>query len=388
MNYILMHKRVAVAEIEIDMETTAISKTGNVYAPEHAPIGISFENGNFNKGNINKWWSGRAIPASRQNFREAMEDLGVSSSEDLLTKCYGLSLSDQYWVNPIENPLKWEDVNFFNNAFSEDVGNVLFGKTEQGGNISLVSPDNTSDGWLKKRWKIIDGKRCLIKGGSLPFYQEPLNEACACAVMKRLSIPHVTYSVFTEDEQPYSVCEDFINAETDLVSAYSIASVLKKDNNISSYQHFLKCCEKLSIPQVQQSIDKMLTLDYLILNEDRHYNNFGAVRNAETLEWLGIAPVFDSGTSLWHNQNRISNDPNALRKIKVKPFRSAHEEQIKLINDFSWLDLSKLKGIEDEFSAILSISPLIDEKRISDICRVFNNRVELLKLHIHNLEVE
>lgn len=42
--------------------------------------------------------------------------------------------------------------------------------------FSLISPDNTSDGWLKKKWTIIDGKRCLIKSGSAPFFQEPLNE--------------------------------------------------------------------------------------------------------------------------------------------------------------------------------------------------------------------
>ncbi len=34
----------------------------------------------------------------------------------------------------------------------------------------------------------------------------------------------------------------------------------------------------------------MIVLDYLIANEDRHLNNFGVIRNAETLEWLGFAP--------------------------------------------------------------------------------------------------
>ena len=38
------------------------------------------------------------------------------------------------------------------------------------------APDITTDGDLKKRWKIVDGKRCLIKGGSNPFRQQPFNE--------------------------------------------------------------------------------------------------------------------------------------------------------------------------------------------------------------------
>ena len=46
----------------------------------------------------------------------------------------------------------------------------------------------------------------------------------------------------------------------------------------------------------------MIVLDYLIVNEDRHQNNFGVVRNAETLEYLGAAPIYDSGTSLWFDK--------------------------------------------------------------------------------------
>ncbi|MDR1754458.1 MAG: HipA domain-containing protein, partial [Eubacterium sp.] len=362
MNYTLMHRKIPVAEIEISGKRTKISKIGKVLNNEHFPLGTISNTGKSDIDDLNDWWSGRAIPASRQNFREAMEDLGVSSSEELLTKCFGLSLSDQYWVNPVDKPLEWEKINFFDNCFSEDVGNALFGMNIQDNEINLTSPDNTSDGWLKKRWKIIDGKRCLVKGGSAPFYQEPLNEACATAVMKRLNITHVPYYVITDDELPYSICEDFITSETDLVSAYNIMRTLKKDNNTSYYQHFLDCCEKLDIDKAQENLDKMLTLDYLILNEDRHYNNFGAIRNAETLEWIVLAPIFDSGTSLWYNQNHISNNPNILRRIKIKPFRRTHEEQIKLVKDFSWLDLSALKGIEDEFYAILSQSTHIDEK--------------------------
>jgi len=378
-----MHRKIAVAEIEIDIVTSTIAKIGNIFAPERIPIGIGFTNDNSVRGGMNKWWQGRSIPASRQNFREAMEKLGVSSSTELLTKCFGLSLSDQYWVNPVTNPLKWEDINFFHNPFSEDVGNVLFGQTEHEEEINLTSPDNTSDGWLKKKWKIIDGKRCLIKGGSDPFQQEPLNEACAAAVMKRLSIPHVPYYVVvSEDELPYSVCKNFITHETDLVSAYYILNTSKKSNNVSYYQHFLDCCSELEIPYAQENIDKMLTLDYLILNEDRHYNNFGAVRNAKTLEWIGLAPVFDSGTSLWYNQNLISNNSNVLRRIKAKPFRTTHEEQIKLVKDFTWLDLSLLDGIEEEFHDILSLSPYIDEKRIDDICKAFSARVKALEQYM------
>ena len=385
MNYTLMHRKIPVAEIEMFNETSTILKIGNVFAPEHMPIGINFENDKPNILDLNKWWSGRAIPASRQNIREAMENMSISSPNELISKCFGLSLSDQYWINPIKNPLEWDKINFFNNPFSEDVGNVLFGNPYNK-EINLISPDNTSDGWLKKKWKIINGKRCLIKGGSMPYHQEPLNEACASVVMKRLNIPHASYHVIKENRLPYSVCECFINSETDLIAAHRISKVFKKENETSHYQHFLECCQKLNIPNAQENIDKMLILDYLIYNTDRHYNNFGAIRNAKTLEWTGIAPIFDNGTSLWHNQSNILFNPLEIEPVKINPFCKTHEEQIKLVKDFSWLDLSSLKGIENEFSKIFSNSPYILGSRINEICKAFKKRIMKLEQYIRSVE--
>ncbi len=67
----------------------------------------------------------------------------------------------------------------------------------------------------------------------------------------------------------------------------------KKPNHISLYRHYLNCCERLGIPGMEKSLDEMMVLDYLIANEDRHQNNFGAIRRADTLQYLGAAPIFD-----------------------------------------------------------------------------------------------
>jgi len=60
-------------------------------------------------------------------------------------------------------------------------------KASPGRELDLLSPCNTSDGWLRKKWKIIDGKRCLLKSGSNPFQQEPLNEVLATSLHQRLN---------------------------------------------------------------------------------------------------------------------------------------------------------------------------------------------------------
>jgi hypothetical protein len=384
MKYMLMHKDKPVLSMELDEGTGTIISLYEVFEPNHVPVGATNKDGAADRVELNNWWTGRAIPASRSGLREALDAMNIASPQMLLTKCYGLSLSDQYWVKPEGTDLRWKDINFFDNAFSEDVGNILFGQIPASGAFSLMSPDNTSDGWLRKKWKIIDGKRCLVKGGSEPAVQEPFNEAIATIIMRRIEVPHVDYSVIWDNKIPYSVCEDFITAETELVSAWHIFQTQKKRNNVSAYQHFLDCCHALEIPGARDSIDKMLAVDFIIANEDRHFNNFGAVRNADTLEWIGISPVFDSGTSLWYNKFTPQITP--LAKAPSKPFRGIHDEQIKLARDFSWYSHSALDGIGEMFSDILSGSPFIDDARRSALCFGIEKRVSMLTQYIEDTQ--
>jgi hypothetical protein len=371
-----MHKNTPVAEIEIDEVLGVVSKILDTLDFERLPVGIEITNGKPNRRALNDWWSGRAIPASRSGLRDALEKLNMSSPLLLLTKCFGLSLSDQYWMRSAKKPVEWKDVNFFENTFSEDVGNVLFGAVPHG-EVNLMSPDNTSDGWLKKKWIIADGKRCLVKGGSPILYQEPLNEALATAIMRRLNIPHAPYSVIYENGQPLSVCEDFVTKDTDLVSAWHIQNIAKKPNGASWYRHYLDCCERLGIPNMEQSVNEMLVVDYLLANQDRHFNNFGAVRSAETLEWLGASPIFDTGTSMYYDK------PTRMIRPRIddecKPFRSSHAEQIKLVTDFSRFDLSALAGIDEEFSEILKPSEYIDDARRGALCSAVKTRAAMLE---------
>lgn len=153
-----MHKRTPVAELELDDVTGFIQKIGSVYAPEHLPIGIPVRNEIADRAAFNDWWRDRSIPASRSGVREALESLGVADTKILLVRGYGLSLSDQYWICPEGAELRWEDINFFQNDFSEDIGDVLFGERKKKDALNFSSPDSTSDGNLKKavedpRWE-------------------------------------------------------------------------------------------------------------------------------------------------------------------------------------------------------------------------------------------
>jgi hypothetical protein len=372
-----MHKDITVAELTLDDATCAIVRIGSVCNPTHLPVGIPVRKGEADRAALNEWWKNRAIPASRQGIRDALQELKLPSTQNLLDKSFGLSLSDHYWICPVSAPLTWSEVNFFENSFSDDMGNILFGKGSSGEKISLISPDNTSDGWLRKKWTIIDGKRCLIKGGSGATQQEPYNEVLASAIMRRLDIPHVAYTLTVQDEYPFSVCEDFVTPQTELVSAWYVMQTQKKENHVSVYQHYLNCCDALGIPGVREALDRMMVLDYLIVNEDRHQNNFGVLRNADTLEWLGSAPIYDSGTSLWF-ASPVSMIHPAASKLPCKPFKTSHSAQIKLATSFGWVSLAALHGIDEEFREIIKGSPFVDEARCNALCTALRRRVEML----------
>lgn len=372
----LMHKRIAVAEMSIDDATGYMTEVSVIYEPKHIPIGISVEKGIVNLKEFNDWWTKRSIPASRWGIGDLLEALDIASTKMLLIRCCGLSLSDQYWIYPEGTSLTWDEINFFENAFSDDIGDVIFGSKEKGKAFNLSSPDNTTDGNLKKRWKIIDGKRCLVKGGTNPFRQQPFNEVIAAGIMECLGIPHIPYTVMWHQGSPYSVCEDFITGDTELIPAWRIMQIQKQDNSTSRYQHFINCCDALGIQDVIPYLDRMIVLDYIIANEDRHLNNFGVIRDAETLEWIGMAPIYDSGSSLGYD--KLANQIRSGKDVTCKPFKKHHEEQLKLVSSFEWIDFEKLSDVGEliaETFATGDAADYMDEARVSAIVDTVRKRI-------------
>ncbi len=378
MDYTLMNKNTPV--LKINMDEGYIISVKEIYNSQYLPVGVS-DKPNLIKTNLRDWWTGRSIPASRDKIGEGLINLGIETGRVpafLLERCFGLSLSDQYWINPVDSPLKWSDINFFENDFSEDIGKALF-DNQLVDNPNLMSPDNTSDGWLKKKWKIINGERCLVKAGARPFYQQPFNEAIASAICKSLDIKlSVNYSLNFENSEPVSVCKNFITPDTELVSAHSLMLREKKENHTSYYKLYTELCNERGITDIFDRLDEMIVLDYIIRNEDRHYNNFGLIRNVETLEYVGTAPLFDNGTSLLFDVATEDIVRSCIADSVSKSFRSSQEKQIQLVRCPQRFDLAKLKNIDEVIYEILSKGNIIAENRKTSLCRAVKSRIEKL----------
>lgn len=377
----LMMKNEAVVDLIIDKETSLIVKVNTIHNQELLPIGTTNLNGTINIDGFSNWWSERSIPKSRSGVKEALEKLNLDTPTSLIVKCHGLSLTDQYWIKEKGEELKWEDINFFNNAFSEDIGGILFG-AESKKDINLSSPDSTSIGNLKKRWTIINGYRALIKGGSNPFRQEPINEVVASKIMDHLNISHVEYTLIYDKGYPYSICNDFVDDNHELITAYQIQKTTKRYNDESVYQHMVRCLRQLGYKDASKELNKMIVIDYLIGNEDRHLNNFGFLRDVRTLKIVSISPIFDSGSSFGFD--KINEEILPFDGMICKPFKSTHLEELKLIDDFSFIDINKLDDIvEIAFNTFNEYeSNYLPNNRIHAIKEALKERVKYLKTYI------
>ena len=374
----LMHKDVEVVDLELDINRANIVRVGKIYSVSHLPTGTLLKN-EINQKALVEWWDNRSIPLSRTGARALLDNTNIINLQSLVLKCYGLSLSDQYWIKPHNMDLKWKDINFFDNDFSEDVGNLLFGYNHDSNDLNLSSPDNTSIGNLKKKWIINNSKRMLVKGGSNPFRQEPFNEVVAYKVAEALGISAIPYSLVYEDEYPYSICEDFINKNCDLVPIYQLNKVLVRNNNDSAYTHLVKCAYEVGIKDVEYYLDTLIVFDFLIANEDRHYNNFGFIKDVNTLEYIAPAPLFDNGSSFGFN--KIVEDIKAYKNIESKPFNINPKEQLKLVRSFDWLDKKELDKTKEVVYSIFSQyeSKYLTKERINAISEAYNERVEYIK---------
>ena len=388
MKCILMNKNTEVIILEYNTILNGFSEVYELKNIEYAPLIIfnSYKENNNDDiilTNLSEWFKGRGIPSWRDELDLLLSRLNITTPRELLDKAFGLSLSDQYWIKPYDSDILYNDINFFEHDFEDsDFVDLTFGSNISVDKINLMSPNNTTDGRLKKTWIIDNDKRYLLKSGYKSEVMQPFNEVLATKICERLNFYHVSYTLEVIHNQVVSKCPCFINTSTELITAYQVLH--KNCDKINAYEDYIKILEDNNILNVRESLEDMIILDYIILNEDRHLNNFGIIRNVETLKWESMAPIFDNGQSL----NIIDyNDEEVLAKGDGRFFYGpiSFDDMLLNIKNINRYDLSKLDGIVEEFEKLLKdyshITNMTD-RRINKICTLLYSRINKLKRYI------
>lgn len=373
----LLNKDHPVLQLLYDDEIHAITTILKIQELDYAPPAILNHKGMPDRGTLNDWWRNRAIPASRNHLQNDFPYLNDTRS--LAEQSMGLSLSDRYWIRSNKTDLQWKDVNFFDNPFTDDLGLITLGERQQShdGSEDMYSPNATLGGDLRKKWTIQNKTRVLLKSGSGPFRQEPYNEVIASALHHRLLGP--------DDFVPYTLagchcaCPNMLRNDEELVPMWDVMVNHKKPNHINDLEFCLVLCEKLGISpdKAYTAYEKMFTCDAILANKDRHYRNFGLIRNAESLRYTRMAPIYDTGACLWHDKTELLRPSDY--EYKAKPFgRDGMDplKQLGLFHDFKWFDESKLKGFPEEASEILKQNPLMSDKRREAVIKGLEHNLE------------
>ena len=289
--------------------------------------------------NLEKWFRKRSIPDKRENFNFLYKGEFGKKYWDLLLESHALNLSDHYWIQSLDENLKWEDINYFNNLFSYDFGNYMINGSLSNIKPDWNSPDICTNGNNPKAWRIKGNERYLLKGGITKENEECLNEVIVSRYISALHIPYV----FPMESHParikgrlFCCCKNFVSDTVELVPAHAIVEYKKRDRDTYLYNHLMDMCTELGIPHVKEFLNGMLMVDSIFNQKDRHLGNFGFLRDTETLKFIGPAPLYDNGNCLWYNEEIFNRGMEITDKCS-KPFAPFFPEQDKYIDDYKIL---------------------------------------------------
>ncbi len=386
----LMNKYTGVLVAEYDSATSVFTKIYEVKDINYAPyilkslyIEKDINDASF-RTNLSEWFKGRGIPSWRDKLDLLLHRLNITAPYELLDKAFGLSLSDQYWLKPEGSNISYDDINFFDNDF--DYAEFMEASLSDNSKVitkvsSLKTPNNTTDGMLKKAWIIDNGTRYLLKGGYKNETLQPFNEVLASEICKRLGFDHVEYTIDTYKDMVVSKCPCFVTKNTEFVTCHQVINDMKRHDSIKDYEEYIKKLEDNGIENAREKVENMYILDFLIMNEDRHLNNFGIIRNVNTLEWFDVAPIFDNGQSLnmeYFDDEEVHISGNGRFFYEVKPF----DEIIKVVRDLKRIDISKLDGLVEWFDELLHKYQHLtgySDTRINKLCILLNRQINKLK---------
>lgn len=375
----LMLKDVPLADFSYNCETGYVTYLRRLAPVELFPLGCRDRGGAVSRPAMARWLSSRGVPRTRRTLDRVLAETHLESPEELLLIGRGLSLTDCYWFRAEGDSASWADVNFFENDFSPRLGLALAPHDDSSAAAAIraladsdiavassQSPDAALNGELTKRWRVGEsGVRELLKGGrEARLYQEPYGEVVATALCRRILTPgeYVPYGLFVQEGDagvvPFSKCAAMTSPSLELVPAVDVSLSRPAPTELSAYESYVRALEAEGVSDARAQVDRMLVVDYLLANSDRHWGNFGVLVDPDSREWLRPAPIYDTGTSLWCELGNVSALA-APESSYPMPFLRRPDLQLEYVSDLSWLEPSALVGFAEEAAEILRGNELL-----------------------------
>ena len=247
-----------------------------------------------NEDTIISFINSRIIPKNRAFVEDILRsyNLTLNDKKGVIDVSKGLSLTDDYWIVQ-DQSLDFDKYNLFDNEFSDVLSLVAFTGYSSKVKGLFSSPELSTNGMLPKTWRRINNEVFLYKGstsylGAINTGMEPYREYYAAQIAETLGYNHVKYNLDIWKDQVVSICPLFTTKD---ISYVPIGLVIKS-GGIKSVFNYIK---ELGF---QTDLSNLLLFDAITANQDRHFGNFGLLRDNNTGKYIGLAPIFDNGESL------------------------------------------------------------------------------------------
>lgn len=369
-NYMLMHKDVPCGTIIIDEDS------GSIFAYKDNHSGNSPFLGNTDLKKLKKWWEARSVPASRAMIQDVMKKTGCINPEVYLAKNLALSMTDAYWLCPYGESIRYDEIKFSNLQYYNE-GKVPYH------NMSSYDPNASLGGEMEKYWEFSKEGPILVKESSKYFGQQSVNEVFASFVHKLqgTEIPYTQYQAYrTSNNSILCKCHSFTSDSVELIPAYEILESQKLSNDLSTYEQYIEICARNGIDreQIQDYMDYQTLTDFILSNTDEHMANFGILRNPDTLELIGPAPIFDSGNSMFYRECREL--PYTRVELLQRSINSFYKTEEKMLTKVKNRNIVKLDLLPSPRQVRMFYEKAdIPEEKISFIEKNYETKLQMVQ---------
>ena len=240
----------------------------------------------INGKDFTSWLEGRAIDSHRANSRLLKKVLRLANRDDANTALAvnAVTITDNYWFKTDDESLTWNEVKFNENVFDTL---ALKGDPDSFNQKPSRTPELTNIGSFEKCWRLLDGKWWMYKSGN---NNQIFSELFICNLGKTLGFNMADY----EYDDGYVKTKDFTDGR---VNFEPICSVMGDNEDYSdNFDYFMTLSKEIAVDYL-----KMLYLDSVCYNMDRHTNNYGLLRDVEPGKFISLAPKYDIIIALMAN---------------------------------------------------------------------------------------
>ncbi len=238
--------------------------------------------------NADLWLETRAIDGHRANSRLLKKALRLEEKDDVSVVVFanGATVTDSYWIRDVGSVLTYEDVRFSDDYFSNLALKGSYTSFDRAANSKRSkTPELTNIGSFEKCWKLRDGKWWMYKKASR---SEMFSELFICELGTALGM---NMAIYERGEG----CVKTLDFTESAAVNFEPASAFMGDNE--DYSDAASALEKLC-PEAVGDYVKLVFMDTICANPDRHTNNFGLLRDVKTGRLLGLAPNYDNNMAL------------------------------------------------------------------------------------------